>query len=156
MSNVRRLCHHSTNFHQRNAALAQRRQDKPSFPVAANRTQARTNRYAHLCRDRLPERTVAEMERAPKLGESESTREVSSGCPSRFAGGQRTVVAPRRNRAPRTASKLMYASRQQHANLALAHHEGKELPLVLPQPPNPSIEGTASGLRPPAAPHVTR
>jgi hypothetical protein len=40
--------------------------------------------------------------------------------------------------------------------LALAHHEGKELPLVLPQPPNPSIEGTASGLRPPAAPHVTR
>ena len=23
-------------------------------------------------------------------------------------------------------------------------------------PPNPSIEGTASGLRPPAAPHVTR
>jgi hypothetical protein len=25
-----------------------------------------------------------------------------------------------------------------------------------PQTPNPSIEGTASGLRPPAAPHVTR
>ena len=41
-------------------------------------------------------------------------------------------------------------SRLQRASLSVQER------VVVVQPPNPSIEGTLSGLRPPSAPHVKR
>jgi hypothetical protein len=155
----------------------------PTFPVTANRTQARTNHYAHRRRTRLPERTVADIEWSRKQSESVSTCEVGLGCPSRFAGGQRTMVAARKKalnaracRAQKSctlrASSMCSASMQARGQIfreqvrqprlwrsALRNHPlpaRSEMQLVFQQPPNPSIEGTASGLRPSAAPHVKR
>jgi hypothetical protein len=96
------------------AAHSKLHQEEPTLHVAVHRTQARTNHYAYRWRTRLPERAVAALERSPKQGESKFSCEVGLGCPSRFAGGQRTVVAPRMQRTPWfLASKIMYAMSQQ-------------------------------------------
>jgi hypothetical protein len=63
--------------------------------------------------------------------------------------------------------QIMYASSQKkRLTLALAQYESREMQLVFPQPPNPSIEGTANGgarlraspspVAPLPAPHVKR
>ena len=153
---------------------------------------------------------------------TELSASLGTGCPSRFAGGQRNVVLPLRvscNRPAHQANdpRISYAvqiagfgqatkcivaqalPQVAHRHLAFESSAGtmrrkavavecsrpsalrrpadkaKTMPmhmnrprpvpqvvlrkherLVNTPPPNPSIEGTASGLRPPAAPHVKR
>jgi hypothetical protein len=59
---------------------------------------------------------------------------------------------------PRTpvVQEHVYQARLRSTVLRYCLASKAKMPLVFQQPPNPSIEGTASGLRPPAAPHVKR
>ena len=54
---------------------------------------------------------------------------------------------------PRTIQNVKYMSGQSHLGRASLSVQER---VVVVQPPNPSIEGTLSGLRPPSAPHVKR
>jgi hypothetical protein len=62
-----------------------------------------------------------------------STPKVGSGCPSRFAGGQRTVVVARKNKASgHIALEIMYASSQSKAWRANASKNSSHSKASLP------------------------
>jgi hypothetical protein len=74
--------------------------------------------------------------------------------------GERQYLLSARHRAPfllslpRSRQKSKYMKGRCSVPRVLLCRQGNRRSLA--QPPNPSIEGTASGLRPPAAPHVKR
>jgi hypothetical protein len=63
---------------------------------------------------------------------------------------------PMREEAQAIRKQFSLAQPGSHTVSTVGSPVRQEIPLLFLQPPNPSIEGTASGLRPPAAPHVKR
>ena len=63
---------------------------------------------------------------------------------------------PMQARAPVVRKPVSQAQLRGSAMCTVGSSARQATQLVFLQPPNPSIEGTPSGLRPPSAPHVTR
>jgi hypothetical protein len=77
----------------------------------------------------------------------------SNSCTLR-AGSKRTASMQPRTQV--VQERICRARLQSSVLCGIASPPKPGMRLVFQQPPNPSIEGTASGLRPPAAPHVKR
>jgi hypothetical protein len=65
-------------------------------------------------------------------------------------------ASSRRSASMQARNQVIREQVQSSAFRTLTSPSKREMQPVFHQPPNPSIEGTASGLRPPAAPHVKR
>jgi hypothetical protein len=81
---------------------------------------------------------------------------ATSGSNSGTLRASQTRGVSMQRRAEASRNQVPRAQRCGTALCKVASSARQEMQLVFQQPPNPSIEGTASGLRPPPAPHVKR
>jgi hypothetical protein len=116
--------------------------------TSIGRDEARCNTASELVRAVRPA-SLAASARLWRLENAECQRlSHSNSC---------TLRARSKRGAPMQAPRsIIQVQVQSSALRTLTSPSKREMQPVFQQPPNPSIEGTASGLRPPAAPHVKR
>ena len=163
------------------SALRQPGFREAAIQVTAARAQSHIEHYTRSFRTRLPDRMVADGSVCQSMSSfNQPTRSAWAVRPASLAASARwrvleqmqcqalsrskscTLGASSRRNAPmqaRTKVNRKLVSQAQLRGSAMCRvgsSARQATQLVFLQPPNPSIEGTLSGLRPPSAPHVKR